>query len=212
MKNPQGHLAPDWAYETFEGATGADDEIYVSVREALNEWIGTGGSRNGSHLPFLGTKEWVIDGVSEEEWWKDDFRNWIESLPKNMGRPKYTVKNPEVSPFEAKKTTQQPIYFEPTWIVRKVSIDDYIQFDPDDDAPVWLWTTSGGRKFLHDKNAEVVFTEEGAIIEMGPLEDNFREGDTLEQLLNYYAGRREYQKRGFTSLNWLVWPKSLLRR
>jgi hypothetical protein len=222
MKNPQGYLAPDWAYETFDGTTGSEDGIYVSVKEALNEWIGTGGSRNGYHLPFLGTREWVMDGSSEEDWWKDDFRGWIESLPTGRARqPQYTVNNPEVSPFGVKTirnlsqihhaTFVQP----PTWIVRKVSIDDYIQFDPDDDAPVWLWTQNDtGKKLLHDKNAGVFFTEEGTIIEadIQYLINNFKEGDTLEQLSGYYAGLREYQKRGFSSLNWLVWPKGLLMR
>ena len=201
--------APDWAYNTFDGLYGVEDHIYVSVREALNEWIGTGGSRNGYHLPFLGTKEWVMDGSSEEDWWRDDFRNWIESLPTEMGRPQYTINNPKVSPF----STMNPRGY-PAWVSQKVSIEDYIQSDPDDDAPVWLWTTGGeggGRKFLHDKNAGVVFTEEGTIIVMGQLtEGNFREGDTLEMLRYYDAGPRKQPIR--LALNWLVWPKTLLRR
>jgi hypothetical protein len=204
-----GLTAPDWSYETFDGITGSEDHIYVSVKEALNEWIGTGGSRNGYHLPFLGSKEWVMDGGSDEDWWKDDFRNWIESLPKNMGRPKYTVNNPKVSPFSM-ATYWNPRGY-PAWAVKKVSIEDYIESDPDDDYPVWLWTTNyDGRKFLHDKNAGVVFTEEGAIIEMGPLEDNFREGDTLEMLRYYDAGPRKRNIR--LALNWLVWPEILTRR
>lgn len=203
--------APDWAYETFDGVRGSEDHIYVSVKEALNEWIGTGGSSNGSHLPFMGTKEWVMDGGSDEDWWKDDFKNWIESLPQSerTGRPKYTVNNPKVSPFWANSVITHRGY--PAWVTQQVSIEDYIESDPDDDYPVWLWTTSGGRKFLHDKNAGVVFTEEGNIIELGQLtEDNFREGDTLEMLLHYDAGPRKRNIR--LALNWLVWPEILTRR
>ena len=109
-----GLTAPDWSYETFDGAYGSEDHIYVSVKEALNEWIGSGGSRNGSHLPFMGTGEWV-----ETSWtsYRDDFRNWIESLPQSMGRPKYTVNNPKVSPF-SRATYWNPRGY-PAWVVKK---------------------------------------------------------------------------------------------
>ena len=207
-----GTTAPDWAYETFDGTTGSEDHIYVSVKEALNEWIGTGGSKNGRQLPFLGNKEWVMDGGSDEDWWKDDFRNWIESLPAGGGRPQYTINNPKVSPLGQNKTRFSGDNPFPAWVVQEVSIEDYIESDPDDDYPVWLWTTRTDppRKFLHDKNAGVIFTPEGIIVETGTLDDNFKEGDTLEQLLYYDAGPRKQNIR--LALNWLVWPEILTRR
>ena len=206
-----GTTAPDWAYETFDGLYGVEDRIHVSVKEALNQWIGTGGSKNGSHFPFLGTKDWVY-GVSDDDTYYDDFKNWIESLPVNLGRPKYRVQNPRVSPLGRNKTRESGDNPFPAWVVQEVSIEDYIESDPDDDYPVWLWTTKTDppRKFLHDKNAGVIFTPEGTIVEMGTLDDNFKEDDTLEQLLYYDAGPRKRNIR--LALNWLVWPEILTRR
>ena len=112
-----GLTAPDWSYRDLDGAWRSEDHIYVSVKEALNEWIGSGGSRNGSHLPFMGTGEWVETSHNANGYYRDDFRNWIESLPQSMGRSKYTVNNPRVSPFWANSVITHRGY--PTWVVKK---------------------------------------------------------------------------------------------
>ena len=51
----------------------------------------------------------------------------------------------------------------------KVSIDDYIQSDPDDDYPVWLWTTRGGRKFCTTRMPELSLRKKELSLKWGNL-------------------------------------------